>query len=173
MKPDAGPDELTVPDEYQLRRNGGMCKRCKAYIGGVALSYIERCESGIDFELNEMLLLRLEKATTKAWWMRFNWYVWMAFGWWAMFLPWTAEMASIPIIGGCLIRWESQSAAMFVFADCITFVSYCIVSGALWARVKPTLTLILACTCCATIVMIFKLGESIPTYYAKYLLGYF
>ena len=62
---------------------------------------------------------------------------------------------------------------MFVFADCITFVSYCIVSGYLWARVKPYLTLILACACCATFVMVFKLGESIPTYYAKYLLGYF
>jgi len=62
---------------------------------------------------------------------------------------------------------------MAIFSFMVAFASYNIVSGILWARYKPIQALVRACLVAATIVTIFKTGESIPPYYAKYLLGYF
>mmetsp|Transcript_17489 Transcript_17489/g.22155 ORF Transcript_17489/g.22155 Transcript_17489/m.22155 type:complete len:149 (-) Transcript_17489:268-714(-) len=107
LKPDASAKESTEPTSEQLKRNDGWCKRCKSYVGGVAISYIERAESSIEYELDDLLHFKLNQATNMAWRKRFLWYSWMAFGYYCVLIPWTAELAVIPIIGGCLIRWES------------------------------------------------------------------
>ena len=170
---EAAAHESTEPTPKQLKRNDGCFKRCKGYVGGVAISYIERAESGDDYELEDLLFRKLNKNKRKAWWLRLMWYIWMTFGYYCALLPWTAELARIPIVGGCLLRWHSQTAAIVIFAEMITFNSYCIVSGIIWAKFKPMLSLALACCFACVMVMMFKLGESLPAYYAKYLLGYF
>ena len=44
------------------------------------------------------------------------------------------------------------------------------VAGILWLKFKPLISLTRACMFAITLVIMFKVGESVPNYYAKYLL---
>ena len=63
LKKDAGPEELTAPTKEQLDRNEGCGKVCKNYVGGVAISYIERVELGTDYEIDNLLASKIKKST--------------------------------------------------------------------------------------------------------------
>lgn len=76
-------------------------------MGGVAVSYIERAEPGSDYELENLLYNKLNSTMKIAYGKRFLWYSWMACAYYCLMLPFTAELAFIPIVGGCLLRWKS------------------------------------------------------------------
>ena len=146
---------------------------CKNYVGGVAISYIERVELGTDYEIDNLLASKIKKSTQMAWNKRFLWYVWMAFAYYCLLLPFTAEIAFIPIIGGILNKCEMQSAAIGTFSLLLSLLTNNVVAGFLWLKFQPIWSFLRALAFAAIMVVIFKCGESMPADYAKYKLGYF
>lgn len=71
----------------------------------MAQSYIERAEPGSDYELENLLYNKLNRSLKIAYRKRLLWYSWMTCAYYCLLLPFTAEVAFIPIIGGCLLRW--------------------------------------------------------------------
>jgi hypothetical protein len=97
----------------------------------------------------------------------------MAFSLYLILLPFTAELAWIPLIGGCLLNYQSQSAAIIAFSISVTFACYALISSILALKHNLYLiSVILAIVVAGTVTMICKVGEPVPRDYAKYLLGY-
>lgn len=173
LKLDAPPDEPTGPTKAQVKRNEGFFKICKSYVGGVAISFIERAELGSDYEMGTLLNHKLDRSvgTTKR--RRVLWYIWLACAYYMILLPFTAELAFIPLIGGCLLKWHSQTLAIILFALLLSVATNQVVAGLLWCRFRPWKALARAIVLAVILVIIFKVGESVPSDYAKFLLGYF
>ena len=88
--------------------------------------------------------------------------MWMTCAYFCLLLPFTAELAFIPIIGGCLLCWHSQSATIFVFSLLCAVISYSLVAGILWIKFKPLFSVFLAFCFAATMIAINKIGEPVP-----------
>ena len=105
--------------------------------------------------------------------LRFIWAFWMWVSIYAILVPFTAEFATLPMIGGLLIALESQTAVMMIFAFCLTYCNYAIYVSIIWLHYKPVVSLVCWIGLAAVLTCMFKLGESVPVEYARYKLGYF
>ena len=107
QKVDAKKWESTIPSPDQYKRNLGCGKFFKSIIGGLAISFVDKAESGTDFNMYSLLERKLKKQRGKVRRLRFIWYFWMTVAFYGVFVPFTAELAVIPMIGGLLISLES------------------------------------------------------------------
>ena len=96
-----------MPTDKQLKRNMGCGKFFKALIGGLAISFIDKAESGVELGMEALLYFKLRKQTKRVRWLRIVWFFWLTFSLYLCFVPFTAEMATLPMIGGLLIKLES------------------------------------------------------------------
>ena len=80
---------------------------CKKFIGGGTITYVDKAESGMDYTKENLLYHKLNKQTSKAHRLRVIWFIWLTCAIYLMLVPFTAELAKIPIIGGCLLKFES------------------------------------------------------------------
>ena len=62
---------------------------------------------------------------------------------------------------------------MLIFAFAITYCNYAIYVSLIWLHYKPIVSLALWVGLAIVLTCMFKLGESVPTEYARYKLGYF
>ena len=62
---------------------------------------------------------------------------------------------------------------MLIFALAITYCNYAIYVSILWLHYKPVISLVCWVGLASVLTCMFKCGESVPTNYARYLLGYF
>ena len=62
---------------------------------------------------------------------------------------------------------------MTIFAVALTFCNYACYVTVLWLRYKPIISLIALGSLGIVLFCMFRLGESVPTDYARYKLGYF
>ena len=78
----------------------------KSIIGGLAISYLDKAESGIDYDVDDLVFAKLKKQRSKVRRLRIIWFFWMAVSFYLVLVPFTAEIASIPMVGGLLEALE-------------------------------------------------------------------
>ena len=165
--------ESTMPSEQQLKRELGCGKMFKSIIGGLAISYLDKAESGIDYDVDDLVFSKLKKQRSKVRRLRIIWFFWMVVSFYLVLVPFTAEIASIPMVGGLLLALEHQTATMLIFGVVLTFEHFALLTAILWYSYKPWVSLISLVCFTVVMVLMFKTGESLPTEYAKFKLGYF
>ena len=165
--------ESTMPSPQQLKRDQGCGRLLKKLIGGSPIVHIDKAESGTDYELEDLLWCRIRKQKNKVLRLRYIWFIWLMVATYLLMLPFTAECAIIPLIGGSLLKFESQSGAIALFALVSTIGLYNLITGLIWLRYKPTVSLILFAVAGAMTIVICKTGQSVPREYANFKLGYF
>ena len=62
---------------------------------------------------------------------------------------------------------------MLIFGVVLTFEHFALLTAILWYSYKPWVSLISLVCFTVVMVLMFKTGESLPTEYAKFKLGYF
>ena len=82
-------------------------------------------------------------------------------------------MASIPLVGGLLLRLTSQTGTMVIFAFVITLISCLFWTMIRWFHYKPYVSLVTGVLLVTLCFVTFKIGTSVPAEYAKFCLGYF
>lgn len=105
--------------------------------------------------------------------MRAVWALWMTLAFYGVCLPFTAEMAFIPLIGGLLEMLNSQSGVILIFASFLTLINYMLINAIIWIRFKPWVSGILFVIAVGLVLFISFCGTPLPVEYAKYKLGYF
>lgn len=156
-----------------MRRDYGCCQGCKTLVGGLLTTYIDKAESGTDISMDALLYTKLIKQTAKVRRLRIVWFFWMTLSYYGVLVPFTAELAFIPMIGGLLLKLESQTGTMALYAAVVTTINFALIASFIWLRYKPYISLVLWILIATLTTVMFKFGESLPTEYAKYKLGYF
>ena len=154
----------------------GFGKFFKALIGGLAISFIDKAESGTELSMEALLYHKLRKQTKRVRWLRIVWFFWLTFSIYLCLVPFTAEMGTLPMIGGLLIKLESQTAVMTIFSTCLSLCVYLLYCSFLWLSFKrhwPFISLTLASFFITILVVFFKTGQPLSVEEAKKHLGYF
>ena len=172
-KVNAAPHESTTPTPEQLNRNMGCCSFFKSIIGGLTITYIDKAEAGTGFTLDELIFEKLKKQTQKVHRLRIIWFFWLTLAYYGITVPFTAQMASIPLVGGLLLRLTSQTGTMAIFAFMITLISGLFLIMIRWFNYNPYVSLVTGVLLVTLCFLTFKIGTSVPADYAKYCLGYF
>lgn len=79
----------------------------KSIIGGLAISYLDKAESGMQYSIESLLYNKLHKQSSKTKWLRGIWLFWLSLSLYLLMVPFTAEMATLPMIGGLLKSLET------------------------------------------------------------------
>ena len=103
---EAAAEESTLPSDVQLKRDLGFGRIFKSIIGGLAISYLDKAESGTDYTVEDLVYQKLKKQRSKVIRLRFIWFFWMIISFYLVLVPFTAEIASVPMVGGLLLRLE-------------------------------------------------------------------
>ena len=171
--PNANQAESTQPTEQQLKRNLGCCKMFKSIIGGLAVSYIDRAERGVDYNIDNLLYLKLDKQLKKVRRLRIIWWFWLTIAYYGLLVPFTAELACIPMIGALLLRLESQTGVMAIFGLTLCMLTWLLYCSFLVICYKPVISIQIWLIIAIILTVMLTKGESIPKEYAEYKLGYF
>ena len=106
---------------------------------------------------------KINKQKSKARRIRLIQIFWMTLAFYGILVPFTAEMATVPMIGGLLIKFESQTAVMSIFAFVLTFVNHTLYISIIWLHYKPVVSFCLWVSLATVVSACFKTGESVPT----------
>lgn len=77
------------------------------------------------------------------------------------------------MIGGLLLKLESQSSVILIFSLTLVILTWSFYVSIVWVGYKPILSLFIWLWEAIIIIVMLTKGESLPTEYADYKLGYF
>ena len=101
------------------------------------MTYIDKAEAGTGFTMENFVLDKLHHQTVKVHRLRFVWWFWIILAFYGITVPFTAELAFIPMIGGLLLKFESQSSVMAIFAICLTICTWLFSTSLRWITYRP------------------------------------
>lgn len=102
------------------------------FVGGPPIEYIDKAEPGLDFNISNFLLKRMRHETTRSHLYRLLYNLWMALGIYGVCIPWCAELAWIPLVGGSLAYFGNQSMTISIFAVIVALLVDFFVLGMIW-----------------------------------------
>ena len=170
--PKAHRAESTLPPSYYGLKVE-FFQWARQIIGGPALDHADKAEPGTNKGLKDLILANLDQQSWNTLVRRLTWFFWLQLSLFSVCIPFVAEMAIIPIVGGSLLRLESQALVMLCFTFILGCAIHFIITGVIWMVYAPcrAVILILLAICCNLLIVF--VGQPVPPDIAKYLLGTF